>query len=941
MNRYINDNIALRGVSTIVSAPVMLQSAKVSKVTLDSIVARLNDNSMFTNAVLALIKMGSIASGVALRNALTDVYSRFENMFDASNTVSLIFDNNTMILSQEIKRLESELTSLQKSVDNYAFLLSDSTAYDSVFIDDFSNTVNFESFDFSVSPNLTDRSGINFQPSEMAEVISSEGVLSMAPSINSEYQVNASIWASNCAEMFFTSDKNNLIGNIGEYEKLMGWRAVIESASIINSPLTYFEQLEIPDSLVGAQFIIEVSAKEESPIDTLVVDPFTDYPFELLQVIGFTDKSDSIGKKLLLKPITIDTTRNIFFEKGSYQRFHLYLNQKIYTRKANLAYTYEAASEDRAERNLNQAAADSLVNISTDNAIIDLQPYWKKILENISGSLNQRDSELLQGGLPSYWSLSSGFVNLELEEDENGELRNRTFKTAKINDSYLQNMMTRFFGTQSSGIGAYFRSLIERSYGGSLRLSPQFDSANLSVLRLSPYSRICDDETITNVPINQTTIDYQTTIDEPDTQGATSWTANANWESWPGGVVGGSLDPNSRNIRVWSETRGIWIEGPSDPSMDGMISPGGGGFIRTGPQVEILDPVEDSNSPSPGGSDVYIPSLRYNEVFYSPKSPYNYVYILGIRSVKLKLSGHKQRSIYVSKVIGTSGDISALKLKEFSDNFIYKDNVDTESLTSVEYSVTNQSDIWKEENWKPILPVDKNIVRGERLFPDANGICSFRFPASDGTVSFFKNGKNFDVIGLGGYFITKENNNTDYGVRIPLVSYSSNDILTCDYLPNGDNHIVSFDSFSNTVNLFTSYSDDDGPGQYFVGGAKIEYELKYYPYINYNSKFKDDQGSFISVIFKDGTTASNLTNYLIDEQVALNSLDSNYSFLHSGNIIIFNKPVIQDFRVFYNYFPSNFRVRIILRSNYYEPISPKVDFYQVKTQTRKPDAKRD
>ena len=87
--------------------------------------------------------------------------------------------------------------------------------------------------------------------------------------------------------------------------------------------------------------------------------------------------------------------------------------------------------------------------------------------------------------------------------------------------------------------------------------------------------------------------------------------------------------------------------------------------------------------------------------------------------------------------------------------------------------------------------------------------------------------------------------------------------------------------------------------------------------------------------------AINLTNYTNSVQANLDSDSSSYQYIQSGNYIKFNKAVAKNFRVYYNYFPSNFRVRVILRSNTAENVSPKVDFFQVKTKTRKPDAQRD
>ena len=100
------------------------------------------------------------------------------------------------------------------------------------------------------------------------------------------YPADATIWASNCAAFISNPSSNNSIsnttnGNVG------GWRVVIDSPIIIDGPLYQFEYLYDGDNTYpGAQFIVQYEMNDESPVDTIVVDPFDDYspfPFILLE----------------------------------------------------------------------------------------------------------------------------------------------------------------------------------------------------------------------------------------------------------------------------------------------------------------------------------------------------------------------------------------------------------------------------------------------------------------------------------------------------------------------------------------------------------------------------------------------------------------------------------------------------------------------------------
>ncbi len=403
---------------------------------------------------------------------------------------------------------------------------------------------------------------------------------------------------------------------------------------------------------------------------------------------------------------------------------------------------------------------------------------------------------------------------------------------------------------------------------------------------------------------------------------------------------------------MWSESQGKWVERGTLPNVPvaSKLPPGGDPTVTPLPRVieeEFEYRIDPPNLVSPGGGTKYtIPSISYDDIFLLDDTSYKYRYVLGLKYVKAKLTNYSQRAVYISKPIGVSGDISEVKLKESSIN--YYSQKESNSLTSVEYSVTNRPDIFNESSWTPILPIGELIVRGERLFPDSNGIALFRFNTLGESVSLYKNGIKYDESDISSFYLTRENVNTVYGLKIPFSKYTSKDILTCDYATAGNDSVISFDNFTEGVSTYLSYSEEDLPGQSFYGTGRLEYELNYTPYIDYaqvsSSSYIQGYGlspySPISIVFEDGTSAINLTNYKNKDQVVLDKNSSSYSFLQSNNIIIFNKPINLNFRVFYNYIPSIFRVRVVLRSNYLETVSPKVDFYQVKTKTKKPDSQR-
>jgi hypothetical protein len=71
----------------------------------------------------------------------------------------------------------------------------------------------------------------------------------------------------------------------------------------------------------------------------------------------------------------------------------------------------------------------------------------------------------------------------------------------------------------------------------------------------------------------------------------------------------------------------------------------------------------------------------------------------------------------------------------------------------------------------------------------------------------------------------------------------------------------------------------------------------------------------IKILFEDGTSAINLTNYLLDNYLPESFYNtSTVLFIHDGKTVIFNQSLTKPFRVLYQYVADIFRYRIVMRN---------------------------
>jgi hypothetical protein len=321
-----------------------------------------------------------------------------------------------------------------------------------------------------------------------------------------------------------------------------------------------------------------------------------------------------------------------------------------------------------------------------------------------------------------------------------------------------------------------------------------------------------------------------------------------------------------------------------------------------------------------------------------------YRYEIGLNHVLIGMQSKPAKSVYVSRQLPSTGDIGELRLRESSQRSEYTADptLDIRVATSVEYSVTTAARPALDSDWVAILPVNETEIIAERLFLDNTGKALLRFSAqSISSISVYANNR---LVAPALYtLITGQNSSEVIAIDFDTTAISVSDIFTISYIPVINSDIVNFENlnFSN-IPLISSF-DEDGTGEGFTAlSGQRTAALQNSPYINVDkvvsATYSPSSGlSYqpITVELQDGTNAINLTNYKGGSQTDLSSDNLGLSFIQNGKYLIFNKNIDQPFRVFYQYLPSNLRVRIVLRSNFADSnLTPKVDFYQVKAKIR-------
>lgn len=285
------------------------------------------------------------------------------------------------------------------------------------------------------------------------------------------------------------------------------------------------------------------------------------------------------------------------------------------------------------------------------------------------------------------------------------------------------------------------------------------------------------------------------------------------------------------------------------------------------------------------------------------------------------------KSVFCSKRIPING--RPLKVKMLTDYFTDAHANQSSSLnnkTSIEYSVSIAPSPSNESDWIPIIPFDKDVIDQEILFFN-NSTATLRFVPLPESVSIYENGNKIDF-----------SRYTILGKQITISNYNNNNKYYAAYTPSNlsSHKEVELHSryLSNPILVTPSYNGSNG--EHFGPARRMKVTLRNDPFVDY-SKFQNasysstigtitssstSSGSYdyssyspVKIIFEDGKTAINITNYILDNYQIESFYDtSEILFLHYGDTITFNKEITSGFRVMYQYVPDSFRYRVVMRS---------------------------
>lgn len=314
---------------------------------------------------------------------------------------------------------------------------------------------------------------------------------------------------------------------------------------------------------------------------------------------------------------------------------------------------------------------------------------------------------------------------------------------------------------------------------------------------------------------------------------------------------------------------------------------------------------------------------------------FEYYYTIGLHRASIGSNQPGFKGVFISEPMSAEGDIGEVRLKTSEQNYdLPSSDRASATITSVEYSVSNQANPVEETDWRPILPVGTRQVLAERLFVGTNGLAELRFPADpDATLRVYKNGYEF-VATPDSY--RKDSMGAVFALFLPPDTYQDADVFTVDYYPIQSRDHTTI-RFADTINdygdvpLVASY-DRNGAGEWFAStGDRNTIDLSHVPFVN--DKLIGTPGyEPITVRLEDGRIAGNLTG--TGQDLSKVSGPIGYYYIQSGNTLMFNKPITVPFRVHYQYLKNNVRVRVVLRANSVDFATPKVDYYHLKAKSR-------
>lgn len=386
MDQYVDEYIPLLSGSGKRKALDILLEARVSQTNVEALVNNLIVKSDLRSLILRKDDFLSKISAENINSSFNNVFFEFADLYQRSNQIATITASYAEILNSEISSLNKEIDVIEKSIRNYAFLLSDAKAYNHSFLEPFSDTAFMDDVDFA----MTDRSGTEYQSLEKASVNTTDGTLVISGDLRRSFSLIADVVSSNFT---ITNDDEEQLNNISDSvskNDAAAWQLVAKSPIPLSLIPTEFEGIDGSEK-GGALMVVDYELSQSAPCDTLSIDPVVGDNFELLQAIVYY--SDDIGstKNLLLAPKNIDQKTSLYFELKPIKKIRCFFRQGLYVRK----HTTRLGLGTPNRPIVNQAIRNLSHNTGRRIIYEDMQGSSKK---NLSGRVSRFSFDVASDG---------------------------------------------------------------------------------------------------------------------------------------------------------------------------------------------------------------------------------------------------------------------------------------------------------------------------------------------------------------------------------------------------------------------------------------------------------------------------------------------------------------------------------------------------------------
>jgi hypothetical protein len=346
----------------------LIREMKLDKSDLSLLVSKLSSIRLNTSYSPSAFDQFSVLNREFFIDMFRDADLRMRSYYSAVNTVSLMLNSMTDIISSEIEKVEKDLEMMSTFVDNYEFLSGKDDLYNSSYIEKFENNLNDYRSDGYVF-ELVDRDGVNFADNGNGFVDKKVGEFKIGQraSFSNPLDFVDNISVKTNYSNYVTTD-SGFYAALNE-SKSDSWNVTVKSPVILTSRISDSKNyINYNQSYIsGAETMVEMSFAFPQEMDAIYITPGNGNGLQLLQVVLFSDKAEysqivrfpffeqdenidsgsSMSPSslniipLLSSPKILDSISEIVFPRTNVSKVVLIFNQPIYSKNEKTTSTTE------------------------------------------------------------------------------------------------------------------------------------------------------------------------------------------------------------------------------------------------------------------------------------------------------------------------------------------------------------------------------------------------------------------------------------------------------------------------------------------------------------------------------------------------------------------------------------------------------------------------